>query len=414
MSAEPLHPGAAADSWDTALRVAYLSGSPRIATRDDAEVAGPRAHILGFVQALRGDGHTVEEFILGDLLHRRVSGEGSLSMITGGRLRQIAVDLVRLGLRFTVARRARRHLSGDFDLVYERFALFQHLGRRFQRSGAPWVVETNAVISQEARLERNSLALQRIAGRLERRTYRQADLVVCISEALRELLVREAGVPGHKIAVVPNGVDIDRFDVASAATGRVAAGGELIVGYVGWLTERQGLDQLIRAIGTLRSRGIAVRGVIVGDGPDRPRLEALATSVGIADAIDFRGQVTWSQVPEQIATFSVGYSGQRGVGGMPMYHSPLKIYEYLAVGRPVVASQHPDAVTTLVEPNAGWTFPAGDDDALVEVLTEVARLGPDELSDFGKRARQHVERHHTWTQRTRQLLSELADRGLLP
>lgn len=396
------------------LHLAYLSGSPRIATRDDAEVAGPRAHILGLIHALRRDGHVVDEFILGDLLHRRVSGEGSLRLITGGWLRQLAVDLVRLGLRWSVARRARRHLSGPFDVVYERFALFQHLGRGFQRAGSPWVVETNAVISQEARLERDGLALQRLAGWMERRTYRQADLVVCISDALRELLVEQAGVPPGKVAVVPNGVDVDRFDVAAGPAGEVAEDGDVVVGYVGWLTERQGLDQLIRAVAALRARDVEIRAVIVGDGPDRDRLQALAASHGLGDAVRFPGQVAWSEVPERIATFSVGYSGQRGVGGMPMYHSPLKIYEYLAVGRPVVASHHPDAAETLVAPRAGWTFPAGDDQALVDVLAEVASLDRETLSGFGRRAREHVEQHHTWTHRSRQLLGELATRGLLP
>jgi glycosyltransferase involved in cell wall biosynthesis len=401
-SAGPSHP----------LRIAYLSGSPRIATHDDAEVAGPRAHILGFVAALRHDGHTVEEFILGDLLDRRVSGEGSLRMITGGWLRQLAVDLVRLVLRWTVARRARRHLTGPYDLVYERFALFQQLGRSFQRDGTPWVVETNAVISQEARRERNTLALQRLAGWLERRTYRQADLVVCISEALRDLLVEEADVPRDKIVVITNGVDVDRFTVADVPAGQVADGDGPVIGYVGWLTPRQGLDQLIRALRQVRDRGLAARAVVVGDGPDRPRLERLAQDTGVEDAVTFVGQVPWSDIPRWIGTFSVGYSGQRGVGGMPMYHSPLKIYEYLAAGRPVIATHHPDAEVALLAPQAGWTFEAGDDDGLATVLEQAIDLDPVELSAYGKRARTHVEDHHTWLHRSRQLLTELDARGL--
>ncbi len=394
------------------LRIAYLSGSPRIATRDDAEVAGPRAHILGFVAALRRDGHMVDEFILGDLLNRRVSGEGSLRMITGGWLRQFAVDLVRLVLRVTVARRARRHLEGPYDVVYERFALFQQLGQSFQRDGTPWVVETNAVISQEARRERNTLALHRLAAWLERRTYRQADLVVCISDALRDLLVEQADVPPEKIVVIPNAVDVDRFAAIETPAGEVADGADPVIGYVGWLTERQGLDQLIRALRELRGRGLAARAVIVGDGPDRPRLERLAADEGVADAIAFVGQVPWSDIPRWIGTFSVGYSGQRGVGGMPMYHSPLKIYEYLAGARPVVATNHPDAEVALLKPRAGWTFEAGNDEDLTAVFEQVARLDSAELSRYGERARTHVEGHHTWQHRSRLLLAELHARGL--
>jgi glycosyltransferase involved in cell wall biosynthesis len=392
--------------------LAYLSGSPRIATRDDAEVTGPRAHILGLIDALRDEGHAVEEFILGDLLPPRVSGEGSLRLVTGGRVRQLAIDLVRLGLRWTTARRARKQLPGPLDLVYERFALFQQLGRGFQRRGVPWVLETNAVISQEARFERNTLALQRLAGWLERRSYRQADLVVCVSDPLRELVIEHAGVAPDKVLVIPNGVDVNRFAPDPVPAGEVGEDDELVVGYVGWLTERQGLDQLLRAISTVRSRGVRTRAVIVGDGPERPALEALARSEGIEDAVEFVGQVAWSEVPARIGTFAVGYSGQRGVGGMPMYHSPLKIYEYLAVGRPVIATQHPDAVAALRDARTGWTFAAGDDEALVDVLEQVAGLSADERSEYGKRARQAAEERHSWHRRSEQLLDELADRGL--
>lgn len=394
------------------LRIAYLSGSPRISTRDDAEVAGPRAHIIGLIDALRHDRHEVEPFILGDRLPPRVSGEGSLQLISGGRLRQLVVDLARLVLRYTLGRRVGRALDGTFDLTYERFALFQSLGRRFQRAGVPWVLETNAVLAREAKHERSTLALHRVARRLERRAYRQADLVVCISDALRQMIHLDAGVPVDRIVVLPNGVDVDRFAPAATPAGR-AADGQLVVGYVGWITERQGLDQLIAAIATLAAEGAAIRAVIVGDGPDRPRLEQLAAAAGIGGRIDFAGQVAWDAVPGWIADFSVGYSGQRGVGGMPMYHSPLKIYEYLGVGRPVVASSFPDAVEALVAPRAGWVFPPGDEDALTGLLRQLTGCTDDELASFGRRGRAHVEQCHTWAHRSRELLGVLEDRGLV-
>lgn len=403
----------AAPALRQGLRIAYLSGSPRIATRDDAEVTGPRSHILGLIAALEVDGNEVEAFILGDRLPPRVSGTGSLQLITGGWLRQLAVDMVRLALRWTVARRARRELKGPLDLSYERFALFQNLGRGFQRSGTPWVLETNAVVAQEAKRERNSLVLGRVASWLERRAYRQADLIVCISESLRDMIVADAGVPRDRIVVMPNGVDLERFAASGTPAGRAAGGTGVVVGYVGLVTERQGLDQLIRAVGNLSREGVDIRAVIVGDGPDRPRLEEQVTAEGLEHRVEFVGQVAWQAVPGWIERFSVGYSGQRGVGGMPMYHSPLKIYEYLGVGRPVVASRYPDAVDTLVAPRAGWVFPAGDEAALTDLLREVAQLPSDELSAYGHRARQHVEHHHTWQHRSARLIDVLEERGLV-
>lgn len=398
---------------DRSLRIAYLSGSPRITTRDDAGVSGPRAHILGLIGALRRQGHAVEEFILGDRVAKQLSAEGVQRSTTGGWARQLAVDLVRLGMRSPVARRSAATLDGRYDFVYERFALFQELGRRFQRAGSAWVVESNAVVSQEARHERNALALQGVAARLELRTYRRADLVVCVSEPLRELLVHDLGVPDAKVVVLPNAVDTTRFRADGPPAGEAGGGGDLVVGFVGFVIERQGLQELVRAVAALRRRGVRVRAVIVGDGPDLPALRRLASEEGVEDGVAFRGQVAWEQVPRAISSFSVGYSGQRGVGGMPMYHSPLKIYEYLAMARPVIATDHADARTAVVDAGAGWVFPPGDVAALGEVLTRVAALSPEQLDAAGRRARRQVEEHHTWDHRGRSLVGELRSRRLI-
>jgi len=395
------------------LRIAYLSGSPRITTRDDAGVSGPRAHILGLIGALRRQGHKVDEFVLGDRVTARLSAEGVQPSTRGGWARQLAVDLVRLGMRRTVARRAAAALVGPYDVAYERFALFQELGRRFRAEGAVWVVESNAVISQEARRERNALALQRLAGRLELRTYRRADLVVCVSDALRQQLVGELGVPADKVLVLPNAVDSQRFRADGPAAGHAARRGELVVGFVGFVIERQGLTELVQAVAALRREGVSVRAVVVGDGPDLDGLRRLAAAEGVGDGVTFRGQVAWAEVPQAISTFSVGYSGQRGVAGMAMYHSPLKIYEYLAMARPVIASDHEDARAAVAAPGAGWTFPAGDVAALGDVLRRVASLSPEALDDAGQRARQQVDEHHTWEHRGRTLVEELRLRALL-
>ncbi|MCU1592056.1 MAG: glycosyl transferase group 1 [Frankiales bacterium] len=394
------------------LRFAYLSGAPRIATHVDAENAGPRAHILSFVGALRAAGHEVVMYVVGDHVTRRLTGVGSRRFTGGSAWRRLVVDLARLALRARAARQARAALVGPFDVVYERYALFQELGRSFQRRGAPWVVESNALLSQEARSERGAVLLHRLAGVLERRTYRAADLVVAVSHPLRDELVERFGVAPDRVVVVPNAVDCERF--RSQPMRPRAPSGHLVVGYVGCLVARQSLDDLIRALSLLRSSDLRVRAVLVGDGPDRDRLSELAAGLGVLPLVEFAGQVPWERVPQLIAGFSVGYSGQRGVGGLSMYHSPLKIYEYLAVGRPVVASAHPDAEQVVAAAGAGWTFPAGDCDALARVLRNAAVLDHDELAALGRRGAEHVRRTHTWRHRADQVVDELCSRSLVP
>lgn len=392
------------------LGIGYLSGSPRITTSADAaaDVVGPRAHVVGFVDALRSQGHTVTPFVLGDVLGRPRAGSPRVGRAASpsSAPRRLAVDLLRLLLRPVAAWWAARAVPRDVDVVYERYALFQELGRPWQRRGVPWVVETNALLAEEARRERSALFFARTAWWLERRTYRRADLVVAVSEPLRELLVDRAGVAPERVLVVPNGVDVARF-AAVAERERPAA---LVVGFVGFVIERQGLDELLDAVRVLRADGVDVRAVVVGDGPDRATLEERSRRLGLEQAVQFAGQAPWEQVPAWLGRFSVGYSGQRGVAGMTMYHSPLKIYEYLAAGLPVVASAHPDAVSVLQSSGGGATFPPGDRNALVDVLRQMAALTQGERAELGRRGRAHVVAEHSWASRTRQVTDAVSRR----
>lgn len=393
------------------LRVGYLSGSPRITTAADAagDLVGPRAHIVGVVDALRADGHDVSCFVLGDLARGSVRA-GTPGARSRGRLGRLAVDVARVGLRVQAARRARRALRAPLDVVYERYALFQELGRPWQRAGVPWVVESNALLSEEARKERTAVALHGLAARWERQTYARADLVVAVSEPLKQVLVERAGVSADAVLVLPNGVDVARFRVAARDR---AATDELLVGFVGFVIARQGLEELVRAVAAARRRGARVRARIAGDGPELEHLREVVRAEGPGDAVELLGQLAWEDVPAFLASIDVGYSGQRGVAGMAMYHSPLKIYEYLAAARPVVATWHPDAATALGGGGAGWTFDPGDSGALAALLEKLAGGPREDLVAAGRRGRAHVEQEHTWTHRTRTLVRELRARGMV-
>jgi len=96
--------------------------------------------------------------------------------------------------------------------MYERFAVLQALGWVFKRDGIPWILETSGLYSDEAKTERNSLVLTGVARRLEVFAYGRCDVLVCVSAALKELVVEKTGVDPEKILVVPNGVDAAFFD----------------------------------------------------------------------------------------------------------------------------------------------------------------------------------------------------------
>jgi glycosyltransferase involved in cell wall biosynthesis len=319
----------------------------------------------------------------------------------------VAADLARVALGRRNARTAYAAWQPGGrapDLVYERYAVFQALGRPFQARGTPWVLETQGLFFHEARHDRKSIALGGLARRLELAAYRDADVVVAVTEVLKGLLIREARVDPAKIVVVPNGVDTQRF--VPADEGRVSPRLRPTIGFVGGLLRWQGLDRLLEALAQLRGAGREFDLVIVGDGEERANLTSLATARGLQDRVSFLGRVDGDRVPELIRGFDVGFSGHlpSALGGM--YHSPLKIYEYMACGIPVVASDFADARAVVAGKGTGFLFEAGHAEDLVRVLTRVHEQR-DQLPAMGRLAREEILARHSWRARVEKMMSEV-------
>jgi glycosyltransferase involved in cell wall biosynthesis len=322
--------------------------------------------------------------------------------------RRLAADTTRLGLRYLFRHEARRKL-GEVDIVYERQATFQDLGRPFQRRGSWWVLESNGPFWYEAGAERKSLALVETAKRLELAAYRDADLVIVVSEALKDIVVREAGRPSEDVYVLPNATDGDRFAPDRSRPRRVASG--TTVGWVGYMSHWAGVDILIDAAARLRDQDQTVFLALVGDGPERSNLERRSASLGLNEQVTFLGNVPWDEVPDLMAGFDIAYSGQRAMSIGSMYHSPQKLYEYQAMALPIIASDFPDARKLVTAADSGWLFPPEDVGALADVIQLAADAG--DLAEKGRRARADIVANHTWEVRVRELLSTLEARGML-
>jgi glycosyltransferase involved in cell wall biosynthesis len=161
--------------------------------------------------------------------------------------------------------------------------------------------------------------------------------------------------------VVPNGVDIERFDPARVVARDFGAGFKVV--FAGSLAPWQGLDTLVRAVAHVPG----ATAIIAGEGPARAGLEALVQELGVASRVVFLGRVAPDDVPAVLAGADVCYMGHTDVSD-DAFRSPLKLYEYLAMGKPVVSSAVPDAVATITDGETGFLFAPGDVDSLVRAL----------------------------------------------
>lgn len=386
------------------LRIDYVVGGLRITLGPESTTPGPAQHIENFTSAARSLGHDVRIYqsAQGPGLRRLGTvreGQGSSTSL----VRRAAGDGVRLIASLLNAARVRSwSRSSEATVVYERLSVLQFLGRWHRRYGvAPLVVESNGIMSRESAGDRKALLLTRWAERVERRAYRRADLVVAVSPGLAAEVVSFAAIDPARVLVVPNGVDAELCR-------RELPPKETVIGFTGAVVEWQGLGDLLRAVARLdascdgASSGWAVE--VVGDGPALAGLVGLAAELGLESRVRFFGRLPRAQAHARMARWSAGFCGHTASTSAVMYHSPLKLYEYLGLGVHPLSTRSADAVA-LAQGGQPISFFA-DADSLHEALVALVRAPPSDPRET-ERARLALCSRHSWQHRVHEVLDAL-------
>ena len=250
--------------------------------------------------------------------------------------------------------------------------------------------------------------MPKLAEWIEKRAYRACDALICVSPALRDLVVTQCGIDPDKILVVPNAVELERFDLSLVAGERYFD--ELTLGFVGGLIGWQALDVLIEVMARLeREEGLKTGLVVVGDGAMRETWEARAKELGLADRVRFLGQVPGDRVARHMAGIDVGYAGAKVMQIGKMYHSPIKLYEYMAMAKPVLAAAFDDAHSLVDGRGTGFLFEPDSKEDLARALRE-AHAAREQLPTMGAEARALIEAEHSWQVRSAAMIRELQRR----
>jgi glycosyltransferase involved in cell wall biosynthesis len=170
-----------------------------------------------------------------------------------------------------------------------------------------------------------------------------------------------------------------------------------VVGFAGSLKPWHGTDVLLDAFALLRTEAPRARLLIVGDGPQRDALRERASQLALQGAVVFTGAVPHDEMPAMLRAMDVAVAPYLE---MPdFYFSPLKLYEYLASGLPVVASDAGEIGTLIRHAETGVLVPCGNVAALADSLIELQR-DQSLRSRLGNAARLEAERH-SWDQNAR-------------
>ena len=381
------------------MKIAYVCGDRGIPL---GSAKGGAVHVQATVEALRALGHDVD--VVAASVTRDTPAAATVTVAPPPLL-----DMIDDGTEPRVPRALAHVLSNVAmhdalcaelvrarpDIIYERLSPFGIAGsvvaRRLQ---IPHVLEVNALLAEEGVRFRKQ-ALGDAATYLEHSALRAATAVVVVSRTLADR-VCELGVEARRVTVLPNGVDQRRF----APEGAVATGlprDRTIVGFVGSLKPWHGVEILLEACERLADDQ-RYHLLIVGDGPAARALQRVAERSP--------GRITWirgvahEDVASYIRAMDIAVAPYPPVE--PFYFSPLKVLEYMAAGRAVVASRIGQIAELIRHGETGWLVEPGDAAMLAAAIRD---LGQDDAARraLGRNAAAEIAERHLWSHRAADL-----------
>ena len=433
------------------MKIAYICADPGISVLGNK---GASVHVREFTAALVELGHEVHIYSAGASVNGADTSDQNTTQValtvlapsesTRNAARLFASVLTRLdgqqnqthlfsevqhALADPAFVTATLPLLQDFapDLIIARHALLSTAGLELAMLlRCPCVLEVNAPLVEERR-RYWGLTLEREAEQIERKVFAGADLLVAVSEGVRSYLLRY-DAPRDRVVVLPNGVNLARFHAAIDGTAvrcRYGLECKTVIGFSGSLKPWHGVDLLLRAFASVhailndykpgRNGGEAGNAglhlLIIGDGPQRELLMRQSSELGVSAAVTFTGPVPHAEIPTHLAALDIAVAPYISSDGF--YFSPLKVMEYLAMGRATIApmlGQLPSLLQGAAGP-CGLLYRPDDQHELAAALLRLISDG-EMRQQLGARAATQARLRFSWQTIARQIIERTPCRQL--
>jgi glycosyltransferase involved in cell wall biosynthesis len=384
--------------------VLYLRPEPTMRLQGEL-VGGAATHTRGVINGLLANG-----------LHVRVVTPEPLAGIEGAEPLTVpprrAMHVVR-GVHYADYSQAIVAAGGRAraDFVYQRHVLGGFAGLELARQlGVPLVLEFNgSAIWVEREWGLGRVRMERPLVALERRNLLDASLIVVVSNVLKEQLLA-TGIAAERVLVNPNGVDVERLaryreHLAPEWRERAGQPEQPTVGFIGTFGPWHGVELLPELIAATP----AARWILIGGGgPLHARVSAEIEARGLQERVLMPGLVPRSRALELLSACDVCVSPHvPNTDGSRFFGSPTKLFEYMGLGKAIVASDLEQIGTVIEHGHSGLLYPPGDiakAAAAIDLLLGDAAL----RERLGTTALAHAEEHYSWTAHVRRILDTLA------
>ena len=309
---------------------------------------------------------------------------------------------------YRMAEAGRQNLKG-IDLIHERFNLLA-LGGAWasKKLGVPFVLEVNADLLEQRKFKGiPERGLRRLfAVWATRMCFNAATKIICISVGLKDHLSSKWNIEENKLTVLPCAADVEAFgpnhnsELVRRGLGLTT---EPVVIWVGGFYPWHDLDILLESFGQVLQRHPNAKLVLVGDGQTRPSVARKVLQNGLRQAVIMTGAIAHTRVPEILSMADVAVvpsapvPASRGGTG-----TPLKLFEYMAAGKAIVATALNQAAEVIQEGHNGLLVEAGDVNGFAEAMLTLLNDSV-ERGRLGQNARRLAVEQYSWEQYTKRL-----------
>lgn len=291
------------------------------------------------------------------------------------------------------------HKKKKFDVIHERYGLYSYGGAFAAKIlKLPYILEVNAPIIEEKQLHTIPLRCAQKWAALLNSTYclNQADRIIAVSTLLKNYMVNNWGIKASKIYILPNAADIESFENVSSDKVRAKYNlkNRIIIGFVGSLHKWYGIENLLKAFAIAQKSNNNLILMIIGDGQYRKQLENLTEKLKISDQTIFTGNIPHSEIPEYINAFDIAIAPYRDLP-TGFYNSPIKLFEYMAAGKAIIASKIGQIDEIVEHKKTAWLVPPGNIKALSEAIIYLTK-NPKIRNKLARNSRDLAVRNYSW------------------
>src|SRR3989339_2070254 len=359
-------------------------------------------HIREVVKALRNAGHAV--FVASPPGVDPVGNESSagperqMSLVSSALswlsryIPQFGFELMEMAYNLAAYRKIGGILEKEkIAFIYERYAFFCCAAAYLKkRKKVPLILEVNEISGiKRARGQ----SFRRLAKSAEKWIFRNADAIIVVSPFLKEQ-ISAMGIESAKIHVLPNAVNDKEFDVSvenKCFSAEHNLAGKVVLGFVGSFIKWHNFGFLLNAFNELRGTATADMALmLVGDGPLRGEVEKQVKAMGISGSVIFTGAVPHKTIPSVIKSMDICIIPQSND-----FRSPIKMFEYMAMAKPVVAPGTGPIKDVITDQVTGVLFEAGNKEMFVRTLKALV-TDAHGRAVIGGNARKEIMEKYLW------------------